>query len=214
MHAGCRGIAEQQYTLSRLTSAPPAVVAQMCSAMSAWRSAAPRPPSWPAASWWPRSSWKWTHPLLAAVRIAAVGIVAVAQLAWAAPAHWWPVSALSPDCCPPLPLAVRAGRRLQAVLQNGDGTMPLIFAAGGMLKDGTPIQHYATAADSPPLLASDAAAAAAAGGVVQGEDDEGGGSMRAVSQGGVLVGHVHHGLQRQAVGVWHGLHRIAAPWGA
>ena len=109
---------------------------------------------------------------------------------------------------------MRAGRRLQAVLQNGDGTMPLIFAAGGMLKDGTPIQHYATAADSPPLLASDAAAAAAAGGVVQGEDDEGGGSMRAVSQGGVLVGHVHHGLQRQAVGVWHGLHRIAAPWGA
>lgn len=63
--------------------------------------------------------------------------------------------------------------------------MPLIFAAGPLTPDGTPVRHYATAADAPPLLAGDAAAAAAAGGaVVQGEEDEENGSLRAVSCAG------------------------------
>ena len=61
--------------------------------------------------------------------------------------------------------------------------MPLIFAAGAMLRDGTPIQHYATAEDAPPLLAGDAAAAAAAGGEVQGQEDEDKSSIKAVSLG-------------------------------
>lgn len=81
------------------------------------------------------------------------------------------------------PPSICAGRRLQAVLQNPDGTMPLIFAAGAMLRDGTPIQHYATAQDAPPLLVGDAAAAAAAGGEVQGQEDEDKSSMKAVSLG-------------------------------
>ncbi len=86
----------------------------------------------------------------------------------------------------PTPSRCSVGRRLQAVLQNGDGTMPLIFAAGAVLRDGTPVQHYATAADAPPLLASDAAAAqAAGGGVVQGQDDENDSAMRAVSGAGL-----------------------------
>ncbi|PRW60222.1 Ferric-chelate reductase 1 [Chlorella sorokiniana] len=111
--------------------------------------------------------------------------------------------------------APASGRRLQAVLQNADGTMPLIFAAGAVLQDGTPIQHYATATDSPPLLAGDAAAAAA-GGDVQGTDDEDHSSMRAAHgwlaaigwgvlvPAGIVMARSFKDLDR----TWFHLHRI------
>ena len=54
-----------------------------------------------------------------------------------------------------------AGRRrgLQH-LESSDGTMPLIFAAGDVASDGTPVEHYADSSGSLPLAAASSAGAA------------------------------------------------------
>ena len=50
-------------------------------------------------------------------------------------------------------------RRLQQ-LESSDGTMPLIFAAGDVASDGTPVEHYADSSGSLPLAAASSAGAA------------------------------------------------------
>jgi hypothetical protein len=56
--------------------------------------------------------------------------------------------------------ATAAGRKL-LLLENGDGSMPLIFAAGRVGSDGRPLEHFADAAATLPLLSAPDTAGAA-----------------------------------------------------